>query len=156
MILRLLEHVNGNKQPTNNTTVPTLSGKLLLLHDEIASADNAASSIAHPLQGTPPLAGTGTFSCWTSSYSAGFRPQRITIHGQITFSDISLTKLLIQGVATPTNQASQVEEWLQYALKGWTLRETGMHAADNKIKHFPFMLLPREGKLRYLLLNKYR
>lgn len=106
MILRLLEHVNGNKQPTNNTTVPTLSGKLPLLHDKIASADNAASSIAHPLQGTSPLAGTGTFSCSDSCYSAGFTPQNVIIYGQITFSDLGLTKLLIQDVATPTNQAS--------------------------------------------------
>lgn len=47
MILRLLEHVTGkNKQTTNNTTVLTLGGKLLLFHNETASANNVVGSIA--------------------------------------------------------------------------------------------------------------
>lgn len=126
MILRLLEHVNGNKQPTNNTTVLTLSRKLLLFHDEIARANNAVSSIALPLlhcycRALLPWLGPGCFpveSHVTQQVSHRQKQRRKIIHGQITFFDLGLTKLLIQDIATLTNQASQMDEWLQYTLNG--------------------------------------
>lgn len=122
MILRLLEHVTGKKQTTNNVAVLTLRGKSLLFHNEIANANNVVSSIAHSCCTAPAghsspgqelhciLLNLTYLTLWVSHKCSELQTMKGNSSLLDNTSELGSTKMFIPDIIILTSQALQ-KKW---------------------------------------------